>query len=435
MAETAAYDILITGGTLVPMDASRRVIPDGALGIRGNSLAFVGARGDLPPGATGARTLDARGKVIIPGLINAHSHLAMTLLRGYSEDRPLEKWLETVWKIELAHMDAATVRAGTELAIVEMIRGGTTCAHDMYWHADAVGRAAIELGFRLANGPVLADIIGHTLAELEAEARAYFREFSAHPRLHGVVQTHSVYAAPPEMLAKTRDLAREYDLALVTHASESRQELATVREKFGKTPIEVLHELELLGPKTLLAHCIHLNDDEIATLAATGTSVAHCPECNLKIGSGIARVVEMAAAGVNVAVATDGPASNNDLDMFSELRTAAILQKGVRHDPTVMPAAEVFAMGTRNAARALGIDNLVGSLEVGKRADVVLLNFDKPHLTPVFDVYAHLIYSVNKADVETVLIEGEIVLENGAFTRLDEAAILARAREAVKVFG
>lgn len=435
MSTIKPFDLLITGGTLVPMDPERRVIPQGALGVRGADIVFVGPQSELPPDSIARRSIDARGKVVIPGLVNAHSHLAMTLLRGYSEDRPLEKWLETVWRVELGHMNAETVRLGTELAIVEMIRSGTTCGHDMYWHAEAVGQAAIDLGFRLANGPALTGIAGDSVDQLEAEARAYFEQYCCHPRLHGVVQTHSVYTSPQAMLERTRDLAHEFDLVLVTHAAESRQELANVREKFGQTPIEVLADLEILGPKTLLAHCVHVNAAEIAILAESDTSVAHCPECNLKIGSGIAPVAEMLAAGVNVAVATDGPASNNDLNMFSELHTAAILQKGVHHDPTLLPAAEVFAMGTVNAARALGIGHLVGSLEVGKRADIVLLDFEKPHLTPVFDVYAHLIYAVNQGDVDTVLIDGEIVLERGQFTRIDAPAVIERARAAARQFG
>ena len=286
MPDTNPFDLLIRGGALVSMDPERRVFADGALGVRGNEIVFVGAQSELPPGANGRKSIDAAGKVIIPGLVNCHSHLAMTLLRGFSEDRPLEKWLETVWKIELAHMNAETVRLGTELAIVEMIRGGTTCAHDMYWHAGAVGEAAIELGFRLANGPALTGIAGDSVEKLEGEARADFDEYCYHPRLHGLVQTHSTYTSSVPMMLKARDLANEYGLVLVTHASESQAELEMVRSLFGKTPIEVLRDQEMLGPKMLLAHCVHLRDDEIRMLAESGTSVAHCPECNLKIWLG-----------------------------------------------------------------------------------------------------------------------------------------------------
>lgn len=424
-------DLVLTGGIFVTMNAAREVIEDGALAIKGPNILWIGSAEAAQTCIRASRQMDTRGKLIIPGLINAHSHLAMTLFRGLADDQPLEAWLARIWQVEKAFATAENTRVGTQLAVAEMIRGGVTCATDMYWQYVTNTEAAIAAGFRLVNGPPMIGVDGPTGAlsgDLETRAREYIVAHLEEPLLRLCIQVHATYTASEEMLAIARKLAADFDLLFMTHASESRAEVETVTARFGKTPIEVLSERGLLGPRTLLAHCVHLRDDEIALLHETGTSVAHCPESNLKLGNGIARVPAMLKAGVNVALGTDGAATNNDLDMFGELRVAALLHKGVALDPTVLPAAEAFAMATINGARAVGLSDRLGSLEVGKFADLAVISLNAPHVTPLYDVYSHLCYAVDKHDVSDVFIHGRQVMAERVLLTLDEEALKAEAR-------
>jgi len=421
-------DVLLTGGTFVTMNVNRDIVEDGALAIKGSDILWIGSAATARTGIRASRQIDTRGKLIIPGLINAHSHLAMTLFRGLADDQPLEAWLARIWQVETAFATAENTRVGTQLAMAEMIRGGVTCATDMYWQYTTNTEAATAAGFRLVNGPPMIGVDGPTGAltgNLEERAREYIVAHLDDPLLRLCIQVHATYTASEEMLDVARKLAAEFDLLFMTHASESRAEVEIVTARFGKTPIEVLYDRGLLGPHTLLAHCVHLRDDEIALLHKTGTSVAHCPESNLKIGNGIARVPAMLKAGVNVALGTDGAATNNDLDMFGELRTAALLHKGVALDPTVLPAAEAFAMTTINGARAVGLADRLGSLEAGKLADLAVIDLSAPHVTPLYDVYSHLCYAVDKHDVSDVFIHGKQVMADRVLLTLDEAAIKA----------
>ena len=421
-------DTLLTGGTLVTMNAARDVIEDGALAIKGSDIVWIGPAEAARTQVRAARQIDARGKLIIPGLINAHSHLAMTLFRGLADDQPLEAWLARIWQVETAFATVENTRIGTQLAVAEMIRGGITCATDMYWQYVTNPEAATEAGFRHVNGPPMIGVDGPTGAltgNLEERAREYIVAHLDEPLLRLCIQVHATYTASEEMLGVATKLASEFDLLFMTHASESKAEVETVTARYGKTPVEVLHAWGLLGPRTLLAHCVYLRDDEIGLLQETGTSVAHCPESNLKLGNGIARVPAMLKAGVNVALGTDGAATNNDLDMFGELRTAALVHKGVAFDPTVLPAAEAFAMATINGARAIGLPDRLGSLEVGKLADVAVIDLSAAHVTPLYDVYSHLCYAVDKHDVSDVFIHGQQVMADRALLTLDEEAIKA----------
>ncbi len=371
---------------------------------------------------------DAEGKVIIPGLINAHSHIAMTLFRGFVEDLVLGKWLERVWKYELTALNADSVRAGAKLAFAEMIRSGVTCVHDMYWHYMATIDLAEEVGFRLINGTPFTAIGDPDFDEMTATARVVFEKLKNYHFIIPVIQAHSTYTTTPEMMKIVYELKQEYGMPFTTHASENQAEVDDVRAQFGKTPVELLADYQLLDRGTVLAHCVKLQDHEIAMLSESGTSVAHCPESNLKLGSGIARIADMIGAGVNVCIGTDGAASNNDMDLLGEIRTAALLQKGYNENPELLTTMQAMQMATINGAKAYGMDKDLGSLEPGKRADIVIIDFDKSHLTPCHDVLAHLVYAVNKADVDTVFIDGKIHLENGALLTLDEDAIIAEAR-------
>ncbi len=453
---TYSADYLIAGGLVVTMNEKRELIENGAVAIKGRKIVWVGSAEQAKVRVRAGTTIDATGQAVIPGLVNAHSHLAMTLFRGLADDRPLEAWLARIWPLEAKYATAENIRIGTQLALVEMIRGGITCSADMYWHFAENIRAAREAEFRMVNGPAMIEIVGHGEAmfgreawfrmvngpamieilgpdgamsgDLEKKARDFIEQYLDDPLIHLCVQLHSMYTTTEKMLAITAQLSEEYNLLFITHASESKTEVETVKERFGKTPIEYLHAKGLLGPRTLLAHCVHLRDDEIALLRETQTSVAHCPESNLKVGNGVARIPAMLKAGVNVGLGTDGAASNNDLDMFGEMRTAALIHKGVNLDPTVVTAKETFAMATINGARAFNLSGSIGSLEPGKLADMTLVELEAPNVTPMYNIYSHLVYAVDKNDVRTVFINGQLVMQDRKLLTLDEESIKARAR-------
>ncbi|MDF1512532.1 MAG: amidohydrolase [Anaerolineae bacterium] len=421
-------DILITGGKIVTMDPERRVIDQGDVVIAGNRIKAIYSAGERPPEIKAQKIIHADGKVLIPGLINAHSHIAMTLFRGFVEDLVLHKWLERVWKYELTTLNADSVRAGSKLAIAEMIRSGVTCVHDMYWHYMATIDLAEEVGFRLLNGTPFTAIGDPDVNEMIQTAHNVFEHIKNYRFVYPIVQAHSTYTTTPAMMRQVYEFIHTYNIPFTTHAAENQAEVDDVVEKFGKTPVELLYEYNLLDKGTVLAHCVKLQDHEIALLSETRANVAHCPQSNLKLGSGIARIADMIAAGVNVCIGTDGAASNNDMDLLSEIRTAALLQKGYNENPELLTTMQAMEMATINGARAYGLDKDLGSLEPGKCADIVIIDFDKSHLTPCHDVYAHLVYAVNKADVDTVLIDGKIHLDNGNLVTLDEQAIIAEAR-------
>jgi len=428
MDSAPQYDLLITGGKIVTMDADRRIIENGALAISGNKIQDIFSAGELPQIYHARKTIHADGKVIIPGLINAHSHIAMTLFRGFVEDLALHKWLERVWGYELSLLNEESVRAGSQLAFAEMIRSGVTCVHDMYWYYMTTIDLAEEVGFRLISGPPFTSIGDPDIEEMINTAQAVLEQIKDYHFTHPVVQAHSTYTTTPEMMNKVYEFKGEYGVSFTTHASENQAEVNDVREQYGKTPIELLHSYNLLDSGTILAHCVKLSDHEIALLSESSTNVVHCPESNLKLGSGIARIADMIAAGVNVCIGTDGAASNNDLNLLGEIRTAALLQKGYYENPELLTTMQALEMATINGAAAYGIDKKLGSLEHGKRADITIIDFDKSHLTPCHDIYAHLVYSVNKSDVDTVLIDGVIHMEDGELTILDEEAIKAEVR-------
>ena len=424
-------DFLFENGTLITMDAQRRIIPNGAMAINASRILWLGSAEDALGRFAPAQRIDLSGKVAAPGMIDAHGHWAMTLFRGLVDDLPLEAWLAEIWKVEGAFASSKNVTAGSRLAMIEMIRGGTTCAADMYWQFRYTTEAACQAGFRIVNGPSFTEIKGFKgQSSVEySDAIEYLDRYRANPLVHLCVQTHSTYTINLAMLEDARRLSAERGLLFITHASESRAEVETVREKYGLSPIQVLDRAGLLGEHTLLAHCVHLAAAEIERLAETRTSVVHCPSSNLKLASGIAPVADMLRAGVNVSIGTDGAATNNDLDLFTEARLAALLQKGITGDPTVLPAEKVFAMLTIDGARAIGLGNQLGSLEEGKLADIMVLDFGSPNLIPCYDLYSHLIYAAAAADVCHVMIHGNLVMQDRRMLTIDEAAIKAEVQQ------
>ena len=421
-------DLCIKGGTVLTVDQERRVIPDGVVFTARDRIIAVGKSSELKDDYQAKRIINADGMLVIPGLINAHSHLAMTLFRGFVEDLVLQKWLEKVWKYELSALDAEAVRAGSKLALAEMIKGGITCAHDMYWHYDQTIELAEEIGFRLLSGPPITRLGDPDFDEMFQKAEDTLAWIDDLSYVHPVLQTHSTYTTNSLMMETVREFKEKYQVSFTTHASENQAEVDDVYEMYQRSPIQVLHDHQLLDDSTVLAHCVKVTEEEIELLNKTGTHVAHCPESNLKLGSGIAPAAAMLETGINVCLGTDGAASNNDLDLLSEIRTAALLQKGVNHNPELLNTEQALEMITINGAKAYHLDSLIGSLEVGKKADLVLVDLDRIHLTPNFDPSANLIYSAVKSDVDTVIIDGKVHLESGNLLLLDEEEIKADVR-------
>jgi 5-methylthioadenosine/S-adenosylhomocysteine deaminase len=424
-------DFLLVGGTIITMDSARNVIQNGALAVKNSKIVWIGPRDQVAAQFAPARTLDISGKIVIPGMVNTHGHWAMTLFRGLVDDRPLESWLEKIWKVEAAIVSSETVVAGAELAMIEMMRSGTTCAADMYWHFTESTEASSRAGFRVVNGPSFADIPGfEDRRDLNYQAATeYFDRFQGDPLVHACMQAHSTYTTSQRMLEDILRITQDRQAGFITHACESKGELELVQNKYGKSPIEVLDSVGLLGEKTLLAHCVHLTNAEIDRLAETHTSVSHCPSSNLKLSSGIARVADMVRAGVNVSLGTDGPASNNDLDLFHEAQLAALVQKGVTGDPTVLPAEKVFSMLTIDGARAVGLEDQIGSLEVGKEADLAVIDFDSANLTPCYNLYSHLIYAASPEDICHTMIHGKLVMENRQMLSIEEEKVKHQVRQ------
>jgi len=427
-------DLLIAGGTVVTMDDEYRVVEGGALAVEGARIVAVLDRGALFPEAD--ETLDASGMLVIPGLINTHGHVPMSLLRGLADDRKLMEWLnDFIFPAEARNVDEEFCYWGTLLSAIEMARSGTTTFIDMYYYEETIAKAVDEAGLRAVLGQT---IIGFPAPDFKTPdealraTEALILKWKDHPRIVPSVAPHALYTTDIEVVAKARELSRRYQVPFQMHAHEAREEDEAVRAKYGETAATLLEERSLLGPGMILHHAITLTDTDIALLAERGVAVSHNPESNMKGASGLARVPDLLARGVTVGLGTDGPASNNNLDMFEEMDTAAKVHKLYRSDPTVMPAKEVFRVATRGGAKALGLDSLVGSLEVGKRADVVLIDLNQPELTPMYDVYSHLVYAIKGANVRTVVVDGRVVVRDRKMTTLDEKKVMEKAREIQK---
>jgi 5-methylthioadenosine/S-adenosylhomocysteine deaminase len=427
----APADLLIRGGTVVTMDGSRRVLEGGSVAIRGDRIITVHTAGDpLPPAR---ETLDAAGHLVIPGLVNAHGHAAMTLLRGIADDLKLLDWLENyIFPAESKNVSREFVYWGTLLGCVEMARSGTTTYADMYMFEEEAARATERAGLRGVLGQ---SVIGFPVPDFNspeeslAGARAFLERYRDHPLVIPSVAPHALYTTPLDVVKKAHRLAREFGVPLQIHAVEPPEENEQVMAKLGRRTIDALADAGVLDPGTILHHAIWLSDEDIRTIARHGASISHNPESNMKTASGLARVPELLAAGVAVGLGTDGPASNNNLDLFEEMDTAAKVHKLFRGDPTVLPAKIVFEMATLGGARALGLDERVGSIEAGKLADIVLVDARDPSLVPLYDVYSHLVYAVKGGDVATVVVNGRVVVREGRMTTVDEDEVMAKARE------
>ncbi len=414
-------DQLIVGGEILTQNSKGERIENGALAVSDDKIVAVGSREDIQARFQAKETLDASGKVVLPGLVNAHTHGAMTIFRGIADDIPLEPWLRKIWPLELKFATEENVALGTEIAFAEMIRGGTTTAADMYWHHQTIIDTAKKVGFRLATGiGVLEALYEENKEVLKNRICEYIETYQHDELITPCTLIHSTYTVGRETLLLVKQINQEYGVVFMTHAAESRSELKDVLEQTGKTPINYLEELGMLTSKSLLAHGVHLDDSEIRLLAERKTSIAHCPSSNLKLGSGIARVADLLANGVNVAIGTDGCASNNNLDMWEEMHLASLVQKGVNFDPTVLPSEQVLYMATMGGAIALNLDDKIGSLEAGKQADLIIVDLNGLHTTPVFDAASHLVFTSKASDVEATMIAGRWQMRDKRLLTIDE---------------
>ncbi len=420
-------DTLILGPLVVTMDAGEQILDVGAVAVRDGTIVAVGTRGDLE-GVTAAQMIDATGMLVMPGLVNAHTHLGDSLFRGLVEELPLEAWLERLWISEREFVSRESVELGARLSLAEMIRGGTTCALDMFWFPEAAADAALGAGFRLVTGPIFFDFDGPDGVAAEgriATGERWLERYASEPLITPCVQPHNQLTVSPEGLRAARDLAGRAGALFHTHCSETATEVRQTVERFGRTPAAHFDELGILDERTVLAHCVHLSDDDFARIRRAGAAVLHNPLSNLKLGSGIAPIARMLEEGIPVALGTDGPVSSNDLDMWTAMRFAGLLQRGVHMDPVLTPAREIVRMATTAGAEALGLGDRVGRLAEGYRADLILIDLDRPHLAPMYDVYGHLAYTVGRDDVRSVMIDGRWVMRDRSLATIDDATVIA----------
>jgi 5-methylthioadenosine/S-adenosylhomocysteine deaminase len=429
--------ILIKNGTLVTMDPSDRIVR-GDLLISGGRIAAVGGAGQ-----SADVVIDASESAVIPGFVQTHIHLCQTLFRGAADDLALIDWLKKrVWPMEAAHT-AASVAASARLGVAELIKGGTTCALTMETvnHTEQVFRVVDETGFRATVGKCMMDKGDEVPPALhEQTSRSIEESLELLSKWHGQAGGRIRYCFAPrfavsctrELLEKVGALARERGVMIHTHASENKTECELVQAESGLRNVAYLDSLGLTGRHVALAHCVHLSDDEIEILKTSGTHVAHCPSSNLKLGSGIAPIVKLLEEGISVSLGADGAACNNRLDMFTEMRTAALLQK-VLHGPQVLPAKRALRMATIAGAHAMGLESEIGSLEVGKRADLAVVNLERLHTSPEAEIVSSLVYAAEAGDVSDVIIDGRLVMRDRKLLTIDEAQTMATANAQVEI--
>ena len=425
-------ELLIHADWVLPVDAADSTLPHHSLCVDGATITAVLPRGEAEQQVQAKRTLELAGHALIPGLINAHTHASMTLLRGLADDLPLMTWLhEHIWPAEGRWVDTEFVADGTRLAVLEMLRGGVTCFNDMYFYPEVTARVTAEAGMRALAGMIVVDFPTR-YAESPDEYLRRGLELHEHYRDHPLVRTgfapHSTYAVSEAPLSRVRTLADELEVPVHIHLHETRDEVVQSLREHGERPLARLERLGLLGPGLIGIHMTQVEDDEIERLAATGAHVVHCPESNLKLASGFCPVARLLDAGVNVALGTDGAASNNDLNLLAEMRTAALLAKGVAASPSTVRAETALRMATRNGAKALGIDRETGSLEPGKAADIVAVDLGDPHTQPLYHPCSQMVYAASSNQVRHVWIAGRQVVRDRQVMTLEPRSILDAAR-------
>jgi 5-methylthioadenosine/S-adenosylhomocysteine deaminase len=432
-AQTARrrVSLIVTGGTVLTQNAAHRILAPGALAIDGTDIVDVDTPAAIAAKYRSSDIIDARDQIVLPGLINTHSHAPMVMYRGLADDLALMDWLQKyIFPAEAKTVSPELVRVGTRLAAVEMIESGTTAYVDMYYFEEEIAKATVEAGLRGVLGETIIQFpVADAQTPVEALARAerFIKEFKDNGLVVPAVAPHALYTNDKATLVASAALARKYGVPIVIHFAETEDELKIARDRYQMTPTAYLDSIGVLGPTTIGAHGVWVNDADIAILKRTGTGVAHNPESNMKLASGAAPVTKYLAAGVKLGLGTDGAASNNDLDMFEAMRQASFLAKLSTHDPAAVKAQDALDMATLGGARVIGMEQLLGSLETGKRADLITVSTRSARQTPMYDPVSHLVYVTRGDDVRNTIVNGKILMRDRQLKTLDRAQVIADA--------
>ena len=427
-------DLLISGGTVVTMDANRAIIDDGAIAVKGDTILAVGPQAEIESRYAAAQTIDARGRLVLPGFINGHTHVPMTLFRGLHDDVTLNDWLyKYIFPAEAKNVNEEFVRWGTRLAAAEQIRAGVTTFADMYYFEDAVAEETKAAGMRGVLGETFIDFPApdnKSEAEMLGYTEKFLKRWQGDPLITAAPAPHSIYTCSQKTLQDAAALARKYHAPILIHVAEMKKEWEDSEKAHGMSPVQYLDKIGVLGSDIIAAHCIFVDAADRQLLAEKGVGCVHNPSSNMMLASGVSPVPEMRAAGVAVGLGTDGPAgSNNDLDLMEEIDLAAKLAKITKMDPLALNAKAVVEMATIDGARAVHLEKEIGSLEAGKKADLVILSLDEPNAVPMYDVYAQIAYALKASDVETVVIGGRPVMRDRKLLTVNEEEAIAKARE------
>src|SRR5450631_1599643 len=427
-------DMIVSGGIVVTMDGARAILHDGSVVIKGDAIVAIGPRAEVENKYIADQTIDARGKLVLPGFINGHTHVPMTLFRGLHDDVTLDDWLRKyIFPAEAKNVTEEFVRWGTRLAAAEQIRGGITTFADMYYFEDAVAEETKAAGMRGVLGETFIDFPApdnkNEAATIEYTEK-FLKKWQGDPLIHAAAAPHSIYTCSQKTLQDASALARKYHAPILIHVAEMKKEWEDSEKQNGTSPVQYLERIGVLGPDVVAAHCIFVDEADRKILVQHNVGCVHNPSSNMMIASGVSPVPEMRAAGIAVGLGTDGPAgSNNDLDLMEEIDLAAKLAKITKMSPLALNALAVVEMATIDGARALHMEKEIGSLEKGKKADLILISLDEPNAVPMYDVYAQIAYSLKASDVGTVMIGGRLVMRDRKLLTVDEQSAIAKARE------
>jgi len=440
MEERENFDVLIRGGTLLTMSEDRAIIENPEIGIRDGEICLLEHDKKAPSSNSAQEIIDASGSIIMPGLINTHTHLPMVAFRGLADDLTLMDWLHNhIFPVEAQFVNREMVYHSSLFSMAEMILSGTTTFCDGYFFEDAVAEAAIDGKMRGVPSQGFVDFPTSDIPDPERRvpvAEAFIEKWSDFsPLINPALFCHAPYTCSPETLSTIKGIARTANVSFLIHCAETEGEVADIEKSYGNTPVRHLHSLGILDEHTIAVHCVWLDDEEIQILADRGVRVSHNPESNMKLAAGIAPIPEMLKRRITVGIGTDGAASNNNLDLLTEMDMAAKLHKVASMDPTVMDAQTVLKMATIEGAKVLGLDDQVGSIEVGKRADIIVIDCKKPHLTPIYNPYSHIVYSASGADVSTSIIDGRIVMKDRNLLTINLPDSLERMNRLSKKIG
>lgn len=428
-----SVDYIICGDYILTMNEKMDLIQNGAVAVRDRKIVDVDTAKNILKEYSSDKIIEGKDRAVLPGLVNTHTHAAMVYFRGLADDLPLKEWLENyIWPAENKWLSPDFVLDAVKLACLEMLKSGVTTYNDMYFFEGSAAIATKQIGMRAVLGTGIVDfptVSAKGPDEYLANADVFVNEWKGDELITPCIAPHAAYTCSPETLKKAKKLAEKYDIPLHIHLSETEWEVGEIQLLYGKRPVEHLDAIGFLDGRVLAVHCVWLEDNEIEILAKRKVGVSHCMESNLKLASGFAPVVTMLAAGVRVTFGTDGAASNNDLNILSEMSTAAKVHKAITGNPTVLDSRTVLTMATRWGAEVLGLGDRIGSIEKGKLADIIVINLKKPHLVPMYDIYSHIVYATMASDVETVMVNGKIVVDDGRLISASEEDILQKVSE------